>query len=86
MDEPIPGNMAQLLTSVKLTETDSTENSHIEGTTNTKNLIEQASNVTKHVVDETDTSFVIPEKFAVRWAAQLLLALEKLHTLGITCR
>ncbi|CAH1102840.1 unnamed protein product [Psylliodes chrysocephalus] len=29
---------------------------------------------------------VVPEKMVVKWAAQLLLALEKLHTLGVICR
>ncbi|KAJ8945746.1 hypothetical protein NQ318_012068 [Aromia moschata] len=37
-------------------------------------------------VDDFDTSLVLPEATVVKWAAQLLLALEKLHTLGVICR
>lgn len=33
-----------------------------------------------------DTHLVLPEKNVVKWAAQLLLALEKLHVLGVICR
>lgn len=28
---------------------------------------------------------VVPQTYAVKWGAQLLLALEKLHQLGVTC-
>ncbi|KAJ8925910.1 hypothetical protein NQ315_009762 [Exocentrus adspersus] len=33
-----------------------------------------------------DAHLVLPEKTVVKWSAQLLLALEKLHALGIICR
>lgn len=32
-----------------------------------------------------DNCVVVPQSFVVKWAAQLLLALEKLHNLGVIC-
>lgn len=32
-----------------------------------------------------DGVVVVPRRFVVKWAAQLLLALEKLHSLGVIC-
>ncbi|CAH0550105.1 unnamed protein product [Brassicogethes aeneus] len=36
--------------------------------------------------DIVDSNCVAPQKQIVKWSAQLLVALEKLHVLGITCR
>lgn len=36
--------------------------------------------------EDFDTNLVLPEETVVKWAAQLLLALDKLHTLGVVCR
>lgn len=37
-----------------------------------------------HTDDSSD--LIIPEKDVIRWAAQIVLALEKLHNLGVICR
>lgn len=36
-------------------------------------------------VFENLNGVVVPKRFAIKWAAQLLLALEKLHSLGVIC-
>lgn len=34
---------------------------------------------------ENLNTLIVPRKYVVKWAAQLLLALEKLHSLGVIC-
>lgn len=44
------------------------------------------SQVSSIDVEEFDDSLVLPKEKVVKWAVQLLLALEKLHTIGVVCR
>lgn len=37
-------------------------------------------------MEDFDGSLVLPQDVIIKWAVQLLIALEKLHTLGIICR
>lgn len=42
--------------------------------------------VSSLVLEDFDENLVLPQEMVVKWAVQLLLALEKLHTLGVICR
>lgn len=44
------------------------------------------SQVSSLDLEEFDGSLVLPQEMVTKWAVQLLLALEKLHTLGVICR
>lgn len=44
------------------------------------------SQVSSLDLEEFDESLVLPQDTITKWAVQLLLSLEKLHTLGIICR
>lgn len=44
------------------------------------------SQVSSLELEEFNGHLVLPEEIVVKWAVQLLLALEKLHTLGVICR
>lgn len=42
--------------------------------------------VSSLVLEDFDENLILPQEIVVKWAVQLLLALEKLHTLGVICR
>lgn len=44
------------------------------------------SQVSSLDMEDFDGSLVLPEDVVIKWAAQLLIALDKLHTLGVICR
>lgn len=44
------------------------------------------SQVSSLDMEDFDGSLVLPQDVIIKWAAQLLIALEKLHTLGVICR
>lgn len=44
------------------------------------------SQVSSLELEDLNGSLVLPQETVVKWAVQLLLALEKLHTLGVICR
>lgn len=44
------------------------------------------SQVSSLDMEDFDGSLVLPQDVVIKWAAQLLIALDKLHTLGVICR
>lgn len=62
------------------------ENDTEIGECSQRKLSSQMSHVSSSIDLEFDSSLILSEEIVVKWAAQLLLALEKLHALGVICR
>ncbi|KAJ3648539.1 hypothetical protein Zmor_020334 [Zophobas morio] len=85
MDEPVPSGvrLPDLLTKSSQLDCEIKRNCGNNGSVADRRKISEMSSF-----DDVDIaqSFLVPVGDVVKWAAQLVLALEKLHTLGVTCQ
>lgn len=80
---------SDLINEYTSSKTEKSDLSSPESPTNEENISKTKSNTTTTTewdeFENFDGVLVVPRRFVVKWAAQLLLALEKLHSLGVIC-
>lgn len=89
MDEPIPPQSLQAAIKPEHFDFNQTANQWDSNFNETMNSLATSSRKNSEMssIDELDVTqtILIPMQVIVKWSAQLILALEKLHILGIKC-